>query len=204
MTYAGERVIFDADSHLMELPDFLSRHADPEVRDLLPAFDQESLKVEGVRFAEGMLPERNPEQVASLMALGDRITHGPKWHDALGSFSGPERGKALDLLGFERQVIFSSFCSGKVFQCEPHLQYAAARAHNRAMAEFCGADRRLMGVAMVPLDDPDQAVAEIRRSIEDGLAGCRHARRAAVRRGTRCMSQSGICWPRRGCPFCCT
>ena len=36
MTYAGERVIFDADSHLMELPDFLTAHADPGARELMP------------------------------------------------------------------------------------------------------------------------------------------------------------------------
>ena len=169
MTYAGERQIFDADSHLMELPDYLLRHADPEVRDLLPGFEQERLQVEGLRFAQGV-PERDPLAIEKLVALGDRITHGPKWHDALGSFSGLERGVALDLLGFQRQVIFSSFCAGKVFQCEPKLQYAAARAHNRAMAEFCAADSRLMGVAMVPLDDPDQAVTEIKRLAADGLA----------------------------------
>ena len=79
MTYAGELLICDADSHLMELPDFLARHADPEVRDLLPSFDQERLQVEGVRFSEGVLPEREPAQVARLMELGARITHGPKW-----------------------------------------------------------------------------------------------------------------------------
>lgn len=31
MSYAGERRILDADSHLMELPDFLSAHASPDV-----------------------------------------------------------------------------------------------------------------------------------------------------------------------------
>ena len=36
MTYAGDRVIFDADSHLMELPDFLTRHAAVGVRDRIP------------------------------------------------------------------------------------------------------------------------------------------------------------------------
>ena len=30
MTYAGERVILDADSHVMELADFLDGHIDPE------------------------------------------------------------------------------------------------------------------------------------------------------------------------------
>ena len=36
MTYAGDRLILDADSHLMELPDFLTAHADPGAGDLLP------------------------------------------------------------------------------------------------------------------------------------------------------------------------
>ena len=36
MTYAGDRLIFDADSHLMELPDFLSAHASADILDTLP------------------------------------------------------------------------------------------------------------------------------------------------------------------------
>ena len=37
MSYAGDRVIIDADSHLMERPGFLTDHADAAVRDRLPA-----------------------------------------------------------------------------------------------------------------------------------------------------------------------
>jgi predicted TIM-barrel fold metal-dependent hydrolase len=171
MSYAGEKLILDADSHLMELPDFLSRHADANVRDLMPTFTNESLAVEGVRFGgEAGLPEHPPEKVEELKAFGDRLTWGPKWHDALGSFNGDERAIALDLLGFKRQVVFSSFCAGKVFECEASLRYPTARAHNRAMAEFCSADPRLLGVAMVSLDDPDAALKEIKQSVKEGLA----------------------------------
>src|SRR4029450_5118784 len=35
MTYAGDRVILDADSHVMELADFLDPHIDPAERDRL-------------------------------------------------------------------------------------------------------------------------------------------------------------------------
>jgi len=35
MTYARDRICWDADSHLMPLPDFLSRHADPKLRGAL-------------------------------------------------------------------------------------------------------------------------------------------------------------------------
>ena len=37
MTYAGDRVLYDADTHIMELPDFLQKFADPEIRDQMPA-----------------------------------------------------------------------------------------------------------------------------------------------------------------------
>lgn len=170
MSYTGERLILDADSHLMELPDFLSRHADQEVRDLMPPFEFDALMIEGVRFGgDAGFPEHPPETVEKLKLLGDRLTWGPKWHDALGSFNGTERAAALDLLGFKCQVVFSSFCAGKVFECVESLRYPTARAHNRAMSEFCSADPRLLGVAMVPLDDPDAAVREIEQSIKEGL-----------------------------------
>ncbi len=169
MSYAGDKLILDADSHLMELPDFLSRHADENVRDLMPSFSNETLAVPGVRFG-GAAPEHSRETVEELKALGDRLTWGPKWHDALGSFNGQERGVALDLLGFKGQVVFSSFCAGKIFECDESLRYPMARAHNRAMSEFCSADPRLLGAAMVPLDDPAFAVREIKQSVDDGLA----------------------------------
>ena len=36
MTYAQGRVYYDADSHIMELPDFLTKFADPGMRDRVP------------------------------------------------------------------------------------------------------------------------------------------------------------------------
>jgi len=41
MSYAGTRQIFDADSHLMELPDFLSAHADGKIREQLPSLTEQ-------------------------------------------------------------------------------------------------------------------------------------------------------------------
>ena len=135
MSYAGERLIFDADSHLMEMPDFLSAHADAKSRDLLPSLD----RLNDGQFKPGELAGRGghaPETVAELLKLGDRLTYGPKWHAALGSFNGAERGQALDLLGFKAQIVFSSFCTRPIFEAEADAAYAAAQAHNRAMAAF--------------------------------------------------------------------
>ena len=44
MSYADERMIFDADSHLMELPDYLREFADPDIRDRLPKLGETSRK----------------------------------------------------------------------------------------------------------------------------------------------------------------
>ncbi len=160
MSYAGARQIFDADSHLMELPDFLSAHADAAIRKQLPSLTEQLTGQfdPHTRAAAG----HSEAVVRQLLELGDNLTRGPKWHAALGAFNGNERSMALDLLGFERQVIFSSFCARLIFTASgPELRYGAASAHNRAMAAFCGHDARLIGVAMVPLDDPARALAEI-------------------------------------------
>jgi hypothetical protein len=168
MSYAGERLIFDADSHLMELPDFLSRHRETATAHLLPslaAITQGQFDPGELATARG----HSPERLAALLALGDRLTRGPKWHAALGAFSGEERGQALDLLGFRAQVVFSSFCARLIFEAPLDAAYAAARAHNLGMADFCQADPRLIGVAMVPLDDPARALVEIERAVALGL-----------------------------------
>ena len=168
MTYAGERVIFDADSHLMELPDFLTAHADPGERDRMPAMGSLATGQFNPAAYVGKAGH-DPATVEQLLALGDQLTRGPKWHDALGSFSGPERAKALDLLGFRRQVVFSSFCARPIFEAPLEARYPAARAHNRAMAAFCSADPRLIGVAIVPLDDVELALGEIAHAHSLGL-----------------------------------
>ena len=78
--------------------------------------------------------------------------------------------RLLDILGFQRQVIFSSFCARPIFTApSADLRYGAARAHNRAIAEFCAGDARLIGVAIVPLDDPNRALEEIDRALNLGL-----------------------------------
>ena len=169
MTYAGDRTICDADSHLMELPDFLTAHADRAIRDALPSLGATTTGIFDPGDHAGQRAH-DSETVRKLTALGDNLTKGPKWHDALGAFNGAERGGALDLLGFERQVIFSTFCARLIFgAADLNVGYGAAAAHNRAMAEFVDADARLIGVAMVPLDDPARAVDEISAALDMGL-----------------------------------
>ncbi|MFT7599431.1 MAG: putative TIM-barrel fold metal-dependent hydrolase [Acidimicrobiales bacterium] len=172
MTYAQGRVFLDADSHIMELPDFLRDNADPEFRDRMPR-----LAIEGGDVIRDALATVTDEQghpadrVEELLALGDGIISGPKGYEALGAFNTSERTKALDLLGFSNQWVFATFSAGVVFnmQDDPELMAAAATAHNRGMATFCSPDDRLWGVGATSLDDPEQAVVELENIIELGL-----------------------------------
>lgn len=168
MPYAAGRRVLDADSHLMEVPDFLTRTADPAFRDRLPdiAAGVASLDVAAWRDRQG----HDPGRVAELVALGDDLVRtGPKWYEALGSFNGAERSRALDLLGFERQLVFSSLCAPLFGLADPELRYAAYRSHNRSMADFCSADPRLVGVALVDFDDVARARDEIEHARSLGL-----------------------------------
>jgi len=177
MTYApATRAFYDADSHIMELPDFLRKYADPDLRDEIPLVSYSASVVtdEEVDVIMAQGGRHSPEHVAAQIALGDRLIESSKEIQALGAFDAADRSTALDLLGFRRQLVFATHSVAKPFspssKLEPRLRYGAARAHNRHMAEFCRADKRLMGVAIVPLDEPELAMVELDAVLESGLA----------------------------------
>lgn len=172
MPYAEGRVYLDADSHIMELPGFLRDHADPGLRDRLPAIGFSSGGKLGDALERLAATGRHDDAVvAELVALGDRLIAGPKGYEALGAFDPAERAQALDQLGFHRQFVFATFSPGTIFApgLDPELAAGGARAHNRAMAEFCAGDERLIGVGATPLDDPAAALAEVDHIVELGL-----------------------------------
>lgn len=169
MPYAHRPDIYDADSHIMELPDFLKKFADPALREEIPEVSYAASIVTDEEVAVIMARggRHSEEHVAELLALGDDLIVKSKEIQALGAFDGRERAKAMDLLGFRRQLVFATHSVAMPFSAssklEPRLRYGAARAHNRHMAAFCGEDSRLMGVAIIPLDDVDEAIAELER-----------------------------------------
>jgi len=176
MTYApATRPFYDADSHIMELPDFLKAYADPALRDEIPevSYSASIVTDEEVAVIVGQGGRHSAEHVAAQIALGDKLIESSKEIQALGAFNARDRATAMDLLGFRKQLVFATHSVAMPFspssKLEPRLRYGAARAHNRHMADFCKADERLMGVAVVPLDDPDLAMAELEFAIGAGL-----------------------------------
>jgi predicted TIM-barrel fold metal-dependent hydrolase len=176
MTYApASRPFYDADSHIMELPDFLKAYADPALRDAIPevSYSASIVTDEEVAVIVGQGGRHSPQHVAAQIELGDRLIESSKEIQALGAFNREDRTKALDLLGFKKQLVFATHSVAMPFSAssklELGLRYGAARAHNRHMADFCANDARLIGVAVIPLDDPALAMAELAFALEQGL-----------------------------------
>jgi predicted TIM-barrel fold metal-dependent hydrolase len=177
MTYADDRIIYDADSHIMELPGWLEDHAEPAERELLRPLHLGAagrLADDEVRKAEAR--RADPD---AATRLEDRLMTAKGW-SALGAFEPAERSRALDLLGFERQLVFCTFALTQFLGSDPDRAYAGARAHNRAMGAWCHDDPRLIGVGFVPLDDPVRSAAAVDEAIAFGC-GALHLPSAAPR-----------------------
>jgi len=177
MTYAPDhRPYYDADSHVMEFPDFIRNYADPKYRDLIPPVNYDASLVTDEEVAEIVANgnQHTPEHIAAQIALGDKLIAESKEIQALGAFNSEDRSVALDMLGFKRQLVFATHSVVLPFhpsqsKIEADLRYAATRAHNRAMAEFCQSDSRLMGVAVIPHHVPAMALKELEQVISSGL-----------------------------------
>jgi uncharacterized protein len=168
MAYApAARPFYDADSHIMELPDFLKKYADPALRDDIPevSYSASIVTDEEVAVIMGQGGRHSAAHVAEQIAFGDDLIAKSKEIQALGAFDARDRSQALDLLGFKKQLVFATHSVALPFSAsskvDPRVRYGAARAHNRHMADFCSDDARLMGVAVIPLDDIDLARAEL-------------------------------------------
>ena len=75
-------------------------------------------------------------------------------------------------MGFKSQLVFNTFTNNYLYEAEHkddlQLAYGMARAHNRAMVEFCSVDPRLLATAYIPLADFEQARGLAEESIRLG------------------------------------
>ena len=183
MAYSSGRIVHDADAHIMELPNWLRDHADPDVRE----------RIEPLRYPSGneLRQTGDPEeQLRDLEASFERLRAKHASEDyraddaseimsrknfaATGSWIPEDRPRALDLLGFSSQLVFNTFHNRRLRDWEhsgdAELAVGAARAHNRGMVEFCSVDSRLLPSCYVPLFDLERAPALMDEAIEMGAA----------------------------------
>jgi predicted TIM-barrel fold metal-dependent hydrolase len=173
MPYVDDRLVYDADSHIHEPPGYAEHYADPDVRD---------------RLAERLATFRRPPGVDEAIAK----QHDPEFRAkdaeevllrknslAIGAVLREDRSKALDLLGFGAQLVFTTTYLDPLrdfdVNAEVEMAAAMARAHNRGIVDFCSVDPRLLPVCYVPFADIDVAAQITREAIDLGAAALKIA-----------------------------
>src|SRR5216684_3874518 len=168
-------VVFDSDSHVVEPPEVWTKYLEPEYRTLgKHALWREEgtlgsyLKVNGKMFRDTMnsniprhaiwRPGLTWEQIGEL--------DPDKRHPMTMGASNPEaRLKDMDAMGVDQAFLYPTwFAEGFHLVEDPDVADALARAYNNWIADFCkAAPERLFAAAMVPLQNMDYAVEELRR-----------------------------------------
>jgi predicted TIM-barrel fold metal-dependent hydrolase len=158
----------DADAHIVEPPDWLLPYADPDVRSWLEAYYDKEWAGHRKFLDDALQKHADPEYRAKD---ADEIWLRKNYW-ATGSFLKEDRSQALDLLGFQSQLIFNSSHMKELHAAEHgddlDFAYGLARAHNRAVVDFCSVDRRLLPVGYVPLADFDRAEAMAAEALDMG------------------------------------
>jgi predicted TIM-barrel fold metal-dependent hydrolase len=170
-SYAAGRLIHDADAHMVEYDGFFEAYADEAVRDRLAELDNGSRgrRLDGA--IDAFLAAHHSAGRTGAPAA-DVLLH--KNLDALGSFDAEDRVQALDLLGFQRQLIFTSSFLNLMTTLDRNgpqdLSLGATRAHNRGMIDFCSVDSRLLPVCWVPMASIEDALEIARVALDAGAA----------------------------------
>lgn len=171
MAYVDGRVVHDADSHVMETPDWIEAFAPAQVNDHLLA----NFSLGGISAALREVEVCRELHVDPGYRADDaeQLMLRKNWR-ATGSFLAPDRSRALDLLGFSSQLVFPTVLN-TVLEALEHagddeLTYQTASAGNRALVEFCSADPRLLPVGYLPLANLGLAARAAGEAIEQGAS----------------------------------
>jgi predicted TIM-barrel fold metal-dependent hydrolase len=167
------RVIYDADSHITEMPGWLESYCSDYVKaNLLPGLiplDMPALQPvlgQANNRLEGKDPELTEKMKADLFGAPEKRN----LFAAFGATEKKERSESLDLVGISSQLVFPTIALAR-FTRTPDLDviYGGAEALNRGMADFCSDDPRLLAVGHVPLNDPKRAIASLKLALDLGV-----------------------------------
>lgn len=99
----------------------------------------------------------------------NRAAMAAKWNIDTPLMTTPETVAAmLDATGLTRTILYPTFGLAHGLIRDPEWSVALARAYNSWVAErYCGADERFEFIAILPLQDPPAAAAELRRAVTE-------------------------------------
>ena len=176
MTTAGKRII-SADDHLQEPADLWQRRMPAKLRDQAPRLVDMEDGGQGFQIAD-----QPPRPLGILVMAGqppDQFKDGGlTWGDVpKATYDPTSRLEAMDADGIYATVLYPNICLDPMMdqvRLEPEVATSIYRVYNDHISEFCSHDtNRLLGAALLPLDDVQVAVGELERVAK--LAGIRAA-----------------------------
>ncbi len=173
MTYAHRDDIYDADTHMMEHPNWIYDFADDDIKEHLEPIvegDEEVLQ----RIDKAILNFETRQGSPTLLEEAKKRFMGwnHKGWEGLGAFNAQERKLANDLLGFKAHIVFPTSAFDQVLAAkEDKIILGGVEALNKGMASFCSVDKRMHGAAYIPFSYGEKvALKFLRKAISDGFS----------------------------------
>jgi predicted TIM-barrel fold metal-dependent hydrolase len=163
--------LISADSHVNPRTEMWAEYLAPQFRDQAP-------RVESTDEADYEVFEGKRKPIANLASAGGRrpeeYTSAIRRFDEVrpGGWEPSARLEDQDIDGVEAEVLFGAVGNAPLASEDPRLARASFTAYNHWLADFCSYDpQRLIGLAGIPCDDPDDAITEIEDAAARGLRG---------------------------------
>tara|TARA_E500000331_G_scaffold241622_1_gene232021 strand:- start:309 stop:1475 length:1167 start_codon:yes stop_codon:yes gene_type:complete len=173
MTYAHREDIYDADTHMMEHPNWIYDFASEDIKEHLePIVEGDKEVSERIDKAIANFENRRSSSIALEQAKKDFMTWNHKGWEGLGAFNAEERKLANDLLGFKAHIVFPTSAFDQVLAAkEQKIVLGGVEALNKGMATFCSIDKRMHGAAYIPFAfGEDIALKFLKQAIKDGFS----------------------------------
>jgi predicted TIM-barrel fold metal-dependent hydrolase len=165
----SELHLISSDSHVTMPDEAWQEYLSPEFRDRAPVTEQTD---EGVfRFFEGVRTPVNTLNNLAGKKPEEFTLNVRRFEEQRSGASDPaERIKDMDTDGVDAEVLY---VGGPLQSRDPALRLDSVRGYNNWLSDFSSyAPERLLGMACVPLDTAEIAVAELHRAAKlPGLAG---------------------------------
>src|SRR5476649_22139 len=166
LTMSRSYRVVDADGHILEPLSLWQDYMDPAFRDRAPRLIRDADGKERLVVEEQVLGSK--KGMGALGAVGAR--DGTVVDDTMeyaqgrkGGFDPHARIPDMDMDGIDAAFLYPSIGLFAGAVQDPALAAAIARAYNRWLADYCKPyPDRLFGIAMLPMQSVDLAIAEMR------------------------------------------
>ncbi|HLG69176.1 MAG TPA: amidohydrolase family protein, partial [Chloroflexota bacterium] len=171
--------LFSADSHVSEPLDLWTERLDRRFRDRAPHAEERERngQIEQVWiFGEGFEPHRLGVGIAAAASDQERqeFRNRATYADARpGGWDPVQRLEDQDQDGVDGEVLHTTLGFRLFWLEDAELQRACFRVYNDWLAEYCAhSPERLIGLALISLNDVAEGVRELERCAKLGLRGC--------------------------------